>query len=89
MELVLNWILSSCCWLRHCGRRCPTRSSCGQVTADNVQQVTSTGNTIQGTFRHQVGYPPGTKDAQQVQQFTTERPTFANDHLFQQLQARG
>ena len=36
-----------------------------------------------------MGYPPGAKNAQQVQQFTTERPTFANDHLFQQLQARG
>ncbi|HEY2129036.1 MAG TPA: hypothetical protein VGH77_17805 [Streptosporangiaceae bacterium] len=60
-----------------------------QVTADNVTQVTSTGNTIQGTFRHQVRYPPGTKNAQQVAEFSTERPTFANDHLFQQLQARG
>jgi cell division protease FtsH len=57
------------------------------VNANNVQTVTSTGDTIQGTFRHQVAYPPGTTDARQVQQFTTQRPTFANDNLFQRLQA--
>ena len=87
--LVLNWILSSV--LLGAGPRAAVSYTyfVRQVTADNVQQVTSTGNTIQGTFRHQVGYPPGTRNAQQVQQFTTERPTFANDHLFQQLQARG
>ena len=60
-----------------------------QVNAGNVEQVTSTGNTIRGAFRHQVGYPPGTKNAQSVEQFTTERPTFADDHLFQRLQASG
>jgi cell division protease FtsH len=29
-----------------------------QVQANNVQTITSTANTIQGTFRHQVAYPP-------------------------------
>ena len=55
-----------------------------QVNANNVQTITSTGDTIQGTFRHQVAYPPGTSSAQQTQvlDFTTERPTFANDNLF-------
>jgi hypothetical protein len=43
----------------------------GQVNANNVQTVTSTGDAIQGTFRHQVAYPPGTADARQVEQFTT------------------
>ena len=61
----------------------------GQVNANNVQTVTSTGDAIQGTFRHQVAYPPGTADARQVQQFTTQRPTFADDNLFQRLQANG
>ncbi len=31
-----------------------------QVSSHNVSSVTSTGDTIQGTFRHQVTYPPGT-----------------------------
>jgi cell division protease FtsH len=60
-----------------------------QVNANNVQSITSTGDSIQGTFRHQVRYPPGSASAQQVQQFSTQRPTFANDNLFQRLQAEG
>jgi cell division protease FtsH len=87
--LVLNWILSSALLGAAARTTVPYKFFVRQVTADNVTQVTSTGNTIQGTFRHQVRYPPGTKNAQQVAEFSTERPTFANDHLFQQLQARG
>jgi cell division protease FtsH len=47
------------------------------------------GDAIQGTFRHQVAYPPGTANARPVQQFSTQRPAFANDGLFQKLQANG
>jgi cell division protease FtsH len=60
-----------------------------QVDSRNVQSVTSTSDTIQGTFRHQIAYPPGTTDAHAVQQFTTQRPSFADDSLFQRLQATG
>ena len=62
-----------------------------QVNANNVQTITSTGDTIQGTLRHEVAYPPGTSSSQQVQapRFTTKRPTWANDNLFQKLQANG
>jgi cell division protease FtsH len=60
-----------------------------QVDGHNVQSVTSTGNTIQGTFRHQVTYPPKAAGAEPVLQFTTQRPSFADDHLFQRLQASG
>jgi cell division protease FtsH len=61
----------------------------GQVNANNVKTVTSTGDTIQGIFRHQVAYPPGSTDARQVEQFATQRPAFANDNLFGKLQANG
>jgi cell division protease FtsH len=85
--LLANWLLSSL--LMGVARpTVPYTFFLGQLSAGNVQQVSSTGNTIQGTFSHQVGYPPG-KNAQQVDMFTTERPTYANDHLFQQLQAHG
>ena len=60
-----------------------------QVSSDNVGSVTATGDTIQGTFRHQVTYPPGATGAEPVLQFTTQRPSFADDHLFQRLQASG
>jgi cell division protease FtsH len=86
--LILNWILGSLLM----GAARPAVSYTfflGQVNANNVQTITSTGDTIQGTFRHQVAYPPGTTDARRVQQFTTQRPTFANDNLFGKLQANG
>jgi cell division protease FtsH len=62
-----------------------------QVDARNVQEVTSTGDTIEGTFRQKVTYPPGAKKDQQVQvtRFSTQRPSFADDDLFRRLQATG
>jgi len=87
--LLLNWAMSSLLL----GTQTRTTVSYSffltQVTTGNVQSVTSTGNTIQGTFKHQVAYPPRAAQTQPVQQFTTERPTFANDNLFQKLQATG
>jgi cell division protease FtsH len=86
--LILNWILGSL--LAGAVRPAvPYTFFLGQVNANNVQTVTSTGDTIQGTFRHQVAYPPGTTGARQVEQFTTQRPTFADDNLFGKLQANG
>ena len=55
--LLLNWILGSLL----VGAVRPAVSYTfflGQVNANNVQAVTSTGDAIQGTFRHQVAYPP-------------------------------
>jgi cell division protease FtsH len=85
--LIVNWILTSV--LMSAARPAvPYTFFLHQVNAGNVQQVNATGNTIQGTFRHQVRYPPGA-NARPVQQFTTERPAFASDNLFQRLQATG
>jgi cell division protease FtsH len=86
--LVLNWILGALLM----GAARPAVSYTfflGQVNANNVQTITSTGDTIQGTFRHQVAYASGSGGSQEVQQFTTQRPTFANDNLFGKLQANG
>ena len=82
--LILNWILGSLL----VGVVRPAVSYTfflGQVNANNVQAITSTGDTIQGTFRHQVAYASGSGGSQEVQQFTTQRPTFANDNLFGKL----
>ena len=87
--LIVNWLLSSL----FIGATSPTTISYSffstQVRSDNVQSVTSTGDTIQGTFRHEVAYPPKAANAEHVQKFTTQRPSFANDNLFQLLQASG
>ena len=62
-----------------------------QVGATNVASVDSTGETIQGDLKSPVSYapPPGGGPGEQVTRFTTERPTFADDNLFQQLQGAG
>ncbi|HYX62292.1 MAG TPA: ATP-dependent zinc metalloprotease FtsH [Streptosporangiaceae bacterium] len=86
--LVLNWILGSLL-MGAVRPAVPYTFFLGQVNANNVKTVTSTGDAIQGTFRHQVAYPPGSSGGRQVVQFTTQRPAFANDNLFGQLQANG
>jgi cell division protease FtsH len=87
--LIVNWLLSSL----FIGATSPTTISYSlfstQVRSGNVQSVTSTGDTIQGSFRHEVAYPSKVANAQHVQQFTTQRPSFANDNLFQLLEANG
>jgi cell division protease FtsH len=86
--LILNWILAA---ILTAATRPPVSYTffVSQVNANNVQTITSTGDTIQGSFRHQVAYPTGSGSTEPVQQFTTERPTFANDNLFQKLEANG
>src|SRR5690242_20280501 len=86
--LLLNWLLASA--LTGLVRpSVPYTFFLTQVNANNIQAVTSTGDTIQGTFRHQVAYPPGSAQTRQVEQFTTQRPSYANDNLFGKLQANG
>jgi cell division protease FtsH len=61
-----------------------------QVRSANVADITSTGDTIEGTFAKKTSYTPtGSKTAEQVDRFTTRRPSFADDNLFAQLQANG
>jgi cell division protease FtsH len=55
-----------------------------QVVADNVVDVTSQGDTIQGTFKNAVTYPPDAQQGQQQQTstlFETVQPTFADPGL--------
>jgi cell division protease FtsH len=59
-----------------------------QVQQHNVASITGTGETIQGTFRNPVRYPP-TSTGTTSRLFKTERPVFANDQIFQRLLADG
>jgi cell division protease FtsH len=87
--LIVNWLLSS----MFAGATSPVTISYSffltQARSGNVQSVNSTGDTIQGTFRHEVAYPLRAANARQVQQFTTQRPSFANDNLLHLLQGTG
>jgi cell division protease FtsH len=51
-----------------------------QVQVDNMAEVSSSGDTIQGRFKQAVGG---------VSRFTTERPAFADDNIFAMLQSNG
>src|SRR4051794_19471125 len=59
-----------------------------QVAANNVAEITSTGDTIEGTFRKKTSYTAsGETKAEDVDRFKTQRPSFADDRLFASLQA--
>src|SRR3954465_6921322 len=59
-----------------------------QVKGGNVESISSKGETIQGTFRHEFKYPPEGKDSKISKEFSTEVPTFANtDALTAALEA--
>jgi cell division protease FtsH len=47
-----------------------------QVTIGNVSQISSTGDSIQGNFRHAVTYPLTSKTAQPTTLFSTQIPAF-------------
>ncbi|MFP3915134.1 MAG: ATP-dependent zinc metalloprotease FtsH [Actinomycetota bacterium] len=63
-----------------------------QLDGGNVESITSTGDTIQGTFGEEVEPPAedsATPEPSTFTEFETERPTFAEDDLFQRLQEQG
>jgi cell division protease FtsH len=88
--LVVNWIVASVMLSPEPRAQVAYTFFLSQVTATNVGSINSTGETIEGVLKNPVSYtPPQGGDAEQVTRFTTQRPTFANDNLFQQLQSTG
>jgi cell division protease FtsH len=87
--LAVNWIISSLLLSPSPRDTVSYTFFLDQVTARNVGTVTSTGETIEGDFKKAVSYTPQGGRAEQVERFTTQRPTFAQDNLFQQLQSTG
>ncbi|MBM2620967.1 ATP-dependent zinc metalloprotease FtsH [Actinoplanes sp. LDG1-06] len=86
--LALNWIISS--FFLAPPERAPVSYTffLSQVQADNVSEITSTADTIEGQFKKETAYTPtGETKSEQVERFTTQRPSFAEDNLFASLQA--
>jgi cell division protease FtsH len=86
--LAVNWIISSVLLAP------PARTSVSytffltQVQAANVAEITSTADTIEGQFTKKVSYTAsGETKSKEVDRFTTQRPSFADDNLFAQLQS--
>jgi cell division protease FtsH len=88
--LALNWIISSVLLAPAPRTAVSYTYFLTQVQANNVAEITSTADTIEGTFKHKVSYTPvDSTKAEQVDRFTTQRPSFADDKLFASLQANG
>jgi cell division protease FtsH len=51
-----------------------------EVKAGQVKSISSTGDTIQGTFKVKLRYPPSDAKAAPSKQFATEVPTFWNNN---------
>jgi cell division protease FtsH len=81
--LIVNWVVAgSLSTTKTTTLNVPYSIFRAQVDQRNVATVTATGETIAGTFRNSVSYPPG-KNAKVSKDFKTERPVFANDQIFQ------
>ena len=62
----------------------------GQVQARQVKSISSKGDTIQGTFKTKVRYPPGDAKATATTLFSTQVPTFwSNVQLTDLLRTEG
>jgi len=83
----VNWLLSS--WFLAPAARTDISYTFfrDQVEAGKVAEITSTDDAIQGRFTEEVRYPPGEK-GEPVTRFTTHRPSFAEDDLFQLLEQK-
>ncbi|MEU3304335.1 ATP-dependent zinc metalloprotease FtsH [Streptomyces sp. NPDC006678] len=57
-----------------------------QVTAGNVTKIYAKGDTIEGQLKNEQPVPDGKGD---YTKFTTQRPAFADDDLWQQLTRKG
>ncbi len=56
-----------------------------QVEAGNVSQISSTGDSIQGTFKSAIQYPPNGTNAQTTPYFSTQVPSFASNQNLETL----
>jgi cell division protease FtsH len=81
--LAVNWFVTSQLLGGEPPIHIPYTEFITQLDAGNVESVESTGETIQGTLTEAIAAPddPGTTSVD----FTTERPTFAEDDLLQRL----
>jgi cell division protease FtsH len=55
------------------------------VQSGEVASISSTGDTVEGTFTHKLVYPPGARSATPTKLFRTEIPTFWNNAQLSQL----
>src|SRR5262249_46758790 len=81
--LVLNYLLVQLFLPEQTQQRIdvPYTTFKAQVSSDNVSDITSRADVIQGTFKQPVAYPPDKSDAKPSTLFQTVRPEFADTGL--------
>ncbi len=84
---VVNWLVSSWMLAPAARTEVPYTFFRDQVEAGKVAEITSTEDAIEGRFTEEVTYPPG-EDGDQISRFSTHRPSFADDDLFQLLDSK-
>jgi ATP-dependent Zn protease len=83
--LIANWVLGSLFLAPPSRLQVPYTEFQSQLTAGNVESVTSKGETIEGEFHKAVTYPKGSADRSTL--FQTQRPSYAKDDLLKALEA--
>jgi cell division protease FtsH len=84
---LMNWLVSAWLLAESPRSEVPYTFFRDQVVAGKVAEITSTEDAIEGRFRQEVRYPPG-RDGDEVSRFSTHRPSFAEDDLFQLLEEK-
>jgi cell division protease FtsH len=51
-----------------------------QVRDNNVSSISTTNGSVQGTFRHKVTYPANDRNARPTTSFSTQLPSFVDNH---------
>jgi cell division protease FtsH len=89
LALLVNWLVSAMMLAEDPRARIPYTFFRAQVEAGNVSEITSTEDAIEGRFKAKVKYPPADPKAQEVDRFSTYRPSFADDDIFKVLSDKG
>jgi cell division protease FtsH len=87
--LVVNWLVASALLAPAERTSVSYTFFRDQVKAGNVSEITSVEDEITGTFASEADYPPESESPASVSDFRTQRPTFADDDLFQLLEDEG
>jgi cell division protease FtsH len=82
--LVLNYVIAGQASSGPSRLQVPYSFFRAEVGKGNVAEVTSTGDTIEGDFKHETAPPKGTTGSASTH-FKTERPAFADDGLIDLL----
>ncbi len=87
--LLVNWMVMSSLTAPAERTEVPYSVFWAEVEADNVTEVTAVEQRVTGTFEKPVTYSEGAGDAVEVDEFSTQRPVFAEDDLVATLLDHG